>query len=164
MPTGVDAVRRLEQAPPAGVRPLSYPRDMSVTAQPRRTRQRAAVAEVLSEVREFHTAQQVHDLLADRHERVALATVYRTLQSMAEAGELDVIRTPEGQTAYRCCSRGHSHHHHMICRRCGHTVEVEFGNFEGLVAALARLHGFTDVAHEIELYGLCAECSKLDPL
>lgn len=127
--------------------------------QPRRTRQRAAVTETLAAGREFQTAQQVHDRLDEGGERVALATVYRTLQSMAEAGEADVIRTPDGQSAYRFCDHRDTHHHHLICRNCGHTVEVEFGAFEGLVAAVAQRNGFTGVAHEIELYGLCADCS-----
>lgn len=115
----------------------------------------------LAEVREFRTAQQVHDLLVERGEQVALATVYRTLQSMADGGEVDAIRTPDGTSAYRCCSHGHTHHHHLICRNCGHTVEVELGNVEGLMAAVAHRHGFTGVAHEIELYGLCADCSAI---
>ena len=115
----------------------------------------------LAEVREFRTAQQVHDLLVERGEQVALATVYRTLQSMADGGEVDAIRTPDGTSAYRCCSHGHTHTHHLICRNCGHTVEVELGNVEGLMAAVAHRHGFTGVAHEIELYGLCADCSAI---
>lgn len=133
---------------------------MTTSAQPRRTRQRTAVSEVLTGAREFHTAQQVHDRLSARGDQVALATVYRTLQTMADAGELDTIRTPDGQAAYRHCVGGHVHHHHLICRSCGLTVEVEFGNFESLVAAVAANHGFTGVDHEIELYGLCRECSN----
>lgn len=132
---------------------------MSAPAQPRRTRQRAAVAAVLAQAREFRTAQQVHDLLSGRGDQVALATVYRTLQTMADVGEVDAIRTPDGTVAYRCCSQVHTHHHHLVCRNCGHTVEVEFGDFEGLVAAVARRNGFTAVAHEIELFGLCERCS-----
>lgn len=133
---------------------------MIVAAQPRRTRQRAAVSEVLASAREFHTAQQVHDLLTGRGDHVALATVYRTLQAMAELGEVDTIRTPEGQAAYRSCTSGHAHHHHhLICRSCGLTVEIESSGLEGLLARVVRDNGFTSVDHEIELYGHCAACS-----
>jgi Fur family ferric uptake transcriptional regulator len=125
----------------------------------RQTRQRVAVAETLAEASGFSTAQQVHERLAARGEPVALATVYRHLQALAEAGRADVLRTPDGQLAYRCCAHGERHHHHLVCRACGHTVEVEFGTFEAVVAELASRHGFAEVTHELELFGLCPRCA-----
>lgn len=132
---------------------------MTAAVPHRRTRQRAAIAAVLSEVPGFQTAQQLHELLADRGEAVALATIYRHLQAMADRGEIDVIRTPEGQCAYRRCTHPEHHHHHLVCRRCGHTVEIESGSVESLLGALAAEHGFTSVAHELELFGICSRCS-----
>lgn len=128
---------------------------------PRRTRQRAAVATVLEDLEEFRTAQDIHDLLRRRGESIGLATVYRALQVLAEAGEADVVRTPDGQAAYRGCGQAAHHHHHLICRRCGTTVEFEMDGMEALVESLARRHGFTDVGHELELFGLCAACTAL---
>lgn len=132
---------------------------MTTPAPQRRTRQRVAVAETLKAASGFSTAQQVHESLAARGEAVSLATVYRHLQGLVDSGMADVIRTPEGQFAYRCCALGGEHHHHLVCRVCGHTVEVEFDNFEAMVGALARRHGFADVSHELELFGLCSSCS-----
>lgn len=140
-------------APPAG----GIHGPMTSSTGRRHTRQRTAVADVLDGLDEFRTAQEVHDLLRGRGDGVGLATVYRNLQAMADAGEVDVVRTPDGQAAYRRCAE--HHHHHLICRRCGRTVEVEFPNFEDVVAALAGRHGFTSVDHEVELYGLCASCA-----
>ncbi len=128
----------------------------------RQTRQRVAVAETLAAASGFSTAQQVHERLAARGERVALATVYRHLQALAESGHADVLRTPDGQVAYRCCSHGARHHHHLVCRRCGHTVEVEFGTFESIVEDLAARNGFTQVTHELELFGVCPRCAMAD--
>lgn len=133
---------------------------MTTSPTHRQTRQRVAVAEALAGASEFQTAQQVHDRLATGDARVALATVYRNLQAMADAGEIDSIRTPDGQSAYRSCS-GTAHHHHLICRSCGKTIELDLGSFEGLVAGIAQRHGFTAVDHEIELFGLCAACSPV---
>ncbi|WP_040161128.1 Fur family transcriptional regulator [Nigerium massiliense] len=134
---------------------------MTSTPGPRRaTRQRSAVSALMVGLDEFHTAQEVHDLLRHQGESVGLATVYRNLQAMADDGELDVVRTPDGQSAYRHCA-GH-HHHHLICRACGHTVEVEFPNFEETVARVAAEHGFTAVDHEVELFGLCADHAGTD--
>lgn len=132
---------------------------MTTTPQ-RRTRQRVTIAEVLGALEEFRTAQDIHDLLRRRGDAVGLATVYRTLQSMAEAGEVDVVRLPDGQASYRACGEAtHDHHHHLICRSCGRAVEVEFAGVEELITKLAKQHGFTGVDHSIELHGLCADCT-----
>ena len=122
----------------------------------RRTRQRAAVQEVLAELHEFRTAQQIHDELRKRGESIGLTTVYRTLQSLAEAGELDALRTAEGETAYRRCSDGH--HHHLVCRSCGRTVEVSGPAVERWANAVATEHGFRDVSHDLEIFGSCSSC------
>jgi Fur family ferric uptake transcriptional regulator len=92
-------------------------------APQRRTRQRVAVNGILSGLHEFRTAQQIHDELIHHGDRVGLATVYRTLQAMTDAGELDAIRTSDGETAYRRCTTGH--HHHLVCRSCGRTIECQ---------------------------------------
>ena len=129
--------------------------DMTAPAQ-RRTRQRAAVDEILAGRHEFRTAQEIHDDLRHRGDRVGLTTVYRTLQAMTEAGELDAIRTSEGETAYRRCSTGH--HHHLVCRSCGRTVEVSGPAVESWASAVAQQHGFRDVSHDLEIFGTCDRC------
>ena len=129
--------------------------DTTVPAQ-RRTRQRAAVDEILAGRHEFRTAQEIHDDLRHRGDRVGLTTVYRTLQAMTEAGELDALRNSEGETAYRRCSTGH--HHHLVCRSCGRTVEVSGPAVETWASAVAQQHGFRDVSHDLEIFGTCADC------
>ncbi len=126
-----------------------------VTTQ-RNTRQRQAVGELLAGVHEFRTAQQIHDELRQRGEGIGLTTVYRTLQSLAEAGEVDAIRTGDGETAYRRCSIGH--HHHLVCRSCGRTVEVSGPAVERWANAVAAEHDFRDVSHDLEIFGTCAAC------
>jgi Fur family ferric uptake transcriptional regulator len=123
----------------------------------RPTRQRAAVSAALDAIDDFRSAQELHDLLKQRGEAVGLATVYRTLQALADAGEVDVLRTDDGEAIYRRCSSGH--HHHLVCRECGRTVEVEGPAVERWAAAVAREHGFSDVRHTIEVFGTCADCA-----
>ncbi len=128
------------------------------SAQPpqRKTRQRAAVDEILRDLAEFRTAQQIHDELRHKGDRIGLTTVYRTLQAMAEIGELDAIRTGDGETAYRRCSVGH--HHHLVCRSCGRTVEVSGPAVEKWAGAMAEKHGFREVSHDLEIFGTCSSC------
>lgn len=123
----------------------------------RATRQRAAVREALDRARAFRTAQALHDEMKARGETVGLTTVYRTLQGMAENGEVDVLRTRAGEAIYRRCGTG-EHHHHLVCRSCGASVEIASDEVERWAAATAELHGFTDVEHTAELYGVCGSC------
>ncbi|GMA30978.1 Fur family transcriptional regulator [Litorihabitans aurantiacus] len=124
----------------------------------RTTRQRTAVAELLDDSEQFRSAQEVHRMLADRGESVGLATVYRTLQALADVGEVDSLRGPDGEVRYRRCDQ-RSHHHHLVCRRCGTAVELDAAAVEEWSGRIASQHGFTDVEHTIELFGLCAACS-----
>ncbi|MEU0495931.1 Fur family transcriptional regulator [Mycobacterium sp. NPDC006124] len=130
---------------------------MSTTAV-RSTRQRAAIAALLENVEEFRSAQELHDELRRQGEGIGLTTVYRTLQSMASAGQLDTLRTDTGESVYRRCSE--HHHHHLVCRTCGSTVEVEGAAAEAWATEVAALHGFSDVSHTIEIFGVCADCAS----
>ena len=125
--------------------------------RPRSTRQRAAVSAALDAVQDFRSAQELHDLLKQRGENVGLTTVYRTLQSLAEAGEVDVLRTGDGESVYRRCSTGH--HHHLVCRACGRAVEVEGPAVERWADKVAAEHGFVDVSHTVEIFGVCEACA-----
>jgi Fur family ferric uptake transcriptional regulator len=130
---------------------------MSEAGGLRNTHQRRAVSSLLGSVEGFHSAQELHSMLRDRGERVGLTTVYRTLQGLADAGEIDVMRPPGGEHLYRRCSEGH--HHHLVCRSCGSTVEVEGPAVEHWADRVAEKHGFTDVSHTLEIFGTCRDCS-----
>lgn len=123
----------------------------------RATKQRAAVSKLLGEVDEFRSAQELHEELRRQGEGIGLTTVYRTLQSLADAGEIDVLRTDSGEAVYRRCSS--HHHHHLVCRRCGRTVEVSDPPVEDWAERIALEHGFTQVSHTVEIIGTCPECA-----
>lgn len=133
-------------------------RRTAVPAPGRSTRQRAAVTALLEQTDDFLSAQQLHDRLRHRGDSVGLTTVYRTLQSLADAGAVDVVRTDDGESVYRRCSSG-SHHHHLVCRVCGKTVEVEGPAVESWAGRIASEYGFSDVAHTLEIFGTCADCA-----
>lgn len=123
----------------------------------RATRQRAAISSLLENLGEFRSAQDLHDELRQRGEGIGLTTVYRTLQSMAAAGLVDTLRTDTGESVYRRCSE--HHHHHLVCRICGSTVEVQGRQVEAWATEVAREHGFSDVSHTIEIFGICSACT-----
>lgn len=124
----------------------------------RSTKQRTAVVAALADAGGFRSAQELHRILTDHGQSVGLATVYRTLQALAEAGEVDALRGPDGEVRYRQCEDA-GHHHHLVCRSCGRTVELDAGDLEGWAAAMARRYGFSEVEHTLELFGICQACA-----
>jgi len=128
----------------------------------RTTRQRTAVAEVLDRVDGFRSAQELHDLLRNDGASVGLTTVYRHLQALADAGQIDMLRTDDGEAVYRRCPTV-AHHHHLVCRSCGRSVEVEGPEVEAWATSVAAEHGFTEVSHTVEVFGSCATCADEQP-
>lgn len=127
-----------------------------VTGQ-RTTRQRSAIADLLVATDDFLSAQQLHDQLVARGDSIGLTTVYRNLQALVDAGQVDAIWDGSGETRYRHCSD--EHHHHLVCRSCGTTVEVQAEPVEKWAARVATDHGFQDISHTVEIFGTCAGCA-----
>ena len=120
------------------------------------SRQRSAVQAELTRATAFRSAQEIHASLRETGHRIGLTTVYRALQALADADEVDVLRNDDGESTYRACSAGH--HHHVVCRSCGTTVEVEGRAVETWAERVAREHGFVDVEHTVEVSGTCSRC------
>lgn len=135
----------------------SSPERSTLNVGVRSTRQRAAISALLDDVDEFRSAQDLHDELRRRGEGIGLTTVYRTLQSLADAGAVDVLRTDSGESIYHRYSSGH--HHHLVCRVCGHTEEVEGPEVEQWAHDVAEHHGFTSITHTVEVFGVCGRCA-----
>ena len=123
----------------------------------RMTKQRQAVLDELTRVTDFRSAQQIFEDLHSQGHRVGLATVYRSLQGLAEDGRVDTLRSSDGESLYRTCTSNH-HHHHLVCRECGFTEEIEQSQIESWVTRVAQAHGFTGVEHSLELFGTCSTC------
>lgn len=122
------------------------------------TRRRDDVLVALEEADGFASAQQIYARLRARGERIGLATVYRQLQALADAGQVDLLRADDGEQVYRRCTTDR-HHHHLVCRSCGRTVEVEGRPVERWAAQVAGEHGYVDVGHTVEIFGRCPGCA-----
>ena len=123
----------------------------------RNTWQREAVRTALSSSEGFVSAQALHTALRDGGSSIGLATVYRALSDLSTDGEADSL-VQEGESLYRACTPG-SHHHHLICRNCGVTVEIQAEPIEQWARSVAAEHGFTDPQHIVDVFGLCASCA-----
>lgn len=123
----------------------------------RNTWQREAVRTALAQSENFVSAQALHGALKDAGSGIGLATVYRALADLADEGEADSLQQ-DGESLYRACTPG-SHHHHLICRNCGLTVEIEAEAIEQWARTVAAQHGFVRPHHIVDVFGLCRECA-----
>jgi Fur family ferric uptake transcriptional regulator len=124
------------------------------------TRAQRAVLAALAGERAFLSAQDIHARLRDTDSAVGLTSVYRALQSLTDAGTVDVVRTSTGELTYRRCGSD-EHHHHLVCSACGATVEVEAPAIERWVADVARANGYVVTSHTLEVTGTCRSCANL---
>ncbi|MFD1937231.1 MULTISPECIES: Fur family transcriptional regulator [Nonomuraea] len=122
------------------------------------TTRRDAVHDTLRRSDGFRSAQDVYAEMRSDGAKIGLTTVYRALQALADGGKVDVLRTDDGESVYRACASG-DHHHHLVCRHCGRTVEVAGPDVERWAEAVGADHGFTEVTHTVEVFGTCASCS-----
>ena len=124
----------------------------------RNTWQREAVREALGDSEGFVSAQSLHAALKGSGSTVGLATVYRALADLATVGEADSLQQ-DGESLYRACTPG-THHHHLICRSCGTTVEIAADEVEEWAQRVAAQHGFTRPEHVVDVFGYCPECTR----
>ena len=104
----------------------------------------------------FASAQELHHAITRQGERIGLTTIYRALQHLLDVKVVDVLRREGGEAIYRLC--GEDHHHHLVCKSCGRTVEISDSAIEKWATEVAGEYGFRDVSHTAELYGICSKC------
>lgn len=125
----------------------------------RATRQGAAVEAALSRAGGFRSAQELHAEMRAQGDNIGLSTVYRHLTGLADSGTVDAVRTADGEAAYRLCA-SEDHHHHVVCRSCGSSVEVEGPEVEAWAAKVAAQAGYIEVSHTVEVFGTCLCCAS----
>ncbi|MCW2876583.1 MAG: ferric uptake regulator family protein [Sphaerisporangium sp.] len=124
------------------------------------TNRRDAVREILVHSEGFRSAQDIYAQLRADGAKIGLTTVYRALQALADNGQVDMLRTDDGESVYRACATG-THHHHLVCRRCGRTVEVAGPAVERWAETVGAEHGFTAITHTVEVFGTCPSCTAI---
>jgi Fur family ferric uptake transcriptional regulator len=130
--------------------------DVLADAGVRPTRQRERVLAELMGERDDVTAQELYERLRSGGEKLGLATVYRTLGLLAEAGVIDSLSHRPGELCYRWCGQGH--HHHLVCSSCHRVVELADCELDPWLERISQTHGFVTTGHRLEVSGLCGAC------
>ncbi len=124
------------------------------------TTQRLLVMEALATNGGHMTAEEILRWAATRSSAINLATVYRALDALAAAGL--VTQTDLGGGATRFELVGDSHHHHLVCERCGSVITVDDGLLAPLRERLLDEIGFRASSRHMAIFGTCRACQKSD--
>ncbi|NNG25843.1 Fur family transcriptional regulator [Telluria aromaticivorans] len=122
----------------------------------RNTRQRKAIHQCIEDAGRPLSPQELLEHAQGVVPGIGLATIYRNIKSMLEAGEITAVSLPGGGDRYELS--GHAHHHHFHCRVCDRVYEVHAcpGDMQKLAP-----EGFVLESHELTLYGLCSACRTI---
>ncbi|MFT3717584.1 Fur family transcriptional regulator [Pseudorhodoferax sp.] len=120
----------------------------------RSTRQRDAIRQALAEAGRPLLPAEILALAQAEVPALGIATVYRNLKQLAEAGEVQAVELPGEAPRFEL--HGHPHHHHFRCTACQRVFDVHAcpGDMGQLAPA-----GFTVERHELTLYGRCRDCA-----
>lgn len=130
-------------------------RNLPVTAQ------RELVADVIFTAAGHLSVDDILARLRERGAHVGTATVYRTLDLLAESGMIEQRDFGEGFRRYeRMRGGGVQHHEHLICVRCGKVIEFSNERLERMKALIAEEYGFRHHHHRLEIFGTCPECQQ----
>lgn len=144
------------------VSPVQKFREYLTTKGKRLTAERQSIVEAIFDHHEhFDPEQLVARLTAERADgkRVSRATIYRTINSMEQAGLIRKVARANDREVYEH-AYGYPQHDHLICERCGSLTEFRNQAISEVLDSIALKEGFRMKAHRLEVYGICKECSK----
>lgn len=122
-----------------------------------RSKQRDAIVRILRNTTSHPTAERVYEQVKKEIPGVGLATIYRNLRLLSEAGEISEIATTAGTNHF---DGNAEPHYHFRCNRCGEIYDLDEPVDEAMEDRVATKTGFKVTRHTVELGGLCLSCQK----
>lgn len=126
----------------------------------RLTPQRRLALEVLHQSNHHLSAEEIAQQIAVRYPsiRVDIATIYRTLNWLHDAGLVSETSLGKNHMVYALVSQ--HQHHHLVCSQCQAALEADPAIFDTVRHELLQRYGFHARLEHLSIFGLCAECSK----
>ena len=121
--------------------------------------QRVQILDIFLKTEKHPTVNDLYDLIRKKNPKIGLATVYRTMKVICEAGLARETGFGAGIRRFEHKYK-HQHHDHLICTKCGRIIEVMSPELEKLQENLTRRHNFKAVRHRMEIFGLCRACQS----
>ncbi|MBX3151880.1 transcriptional repressor [Candidatus Obscuribacterales bacterium] len=102
------------------------------------------------------SAQELRDRIIGQGGEVSLSTIYRALERLSEQGEIRSIMSARGQL-WEAVS-GEEHHDHLICTKCGLTIEFHDDLLSGFGQTVAERKGYIYQESRFDIFGFCKDC------
>ena len=128
-------------------------------SQLKQSKQRNYIIEEFLKLDAHVSAEDLHGVLKNTEHNPGLATVYRTLNLLKDAGLVDQKQFSDGKSVFEVLAPD-SHHDHLICVSCHKVIEFENPEIEKLQGEVAQRYGFRLTHHSLDLFGYCSECLK----
>ena len=121
--------------------------------------QREQILDIFLKTERHPTINDLYDLVRKKNPKIGLATVYRTMKVICDAGLAREMDFGDGLRRFEHKHK-HQHHDHLICLKCGRIIEVRSPEIEKLQENLAKKHRFKTVRHRMEIFGICRTCER----
>lgn len=123
------------------------------------SKQREQILDIFLKTEHHPTINDLYDLVRKKHPQIGLATLYRTMRVICDAGLARETDFGGGIRRFEHKYK-HQHHHHLVCLECDKIIEISSGKIEEIQRQLAKKHGFTIVRDTMEIYGICRVCKR----
>ena len=123
------------------------------------SKQREQILDVFLKTEKHPTINDLYDLVRKKNPKIGLATVYRTMKVICDAGLARETDFGDGTRRYEHKYK-HQHHHHLVCLKCGRVIEITSGKLEQIQKQLAKKYGFTVARDTMKIFGLCKRCQR----
>lgn len=124
----------------------------------RMTPQRMMILSAIENSDDHISAEEIYSQVVAKYPNVNISTIYRTLELLKRLGLATETDLGEGRVRYHPVGKGH--HHHLVCRECGATIDLDESLLVPLKDALLREHGFIADLRHLAILGRCVNCSK----
>lgn len=123
------------------------------------TKQRELVLKTLYDNSGHFSSEDIRQMINDKSGiKVGIATIYRTLTLLEDAGFADSISFGKDGKIYEIGMK--NHHDHLICTECMHIIEFLDENIEKRQEEIAKRHDFKITGHTMKIVGLCKSCQE----
>jgi Fur family ferric uptake transcriptional regulator len=135
-------------------------RDLLKNTGLRWTKQRQSIYDEITDKKGHFTADDICSDLNKKNINPGLSTIYRTLQLLEEKNIVKRIPISKDTAVYECCETASHGHHHMLCRRCGKTLDIHVDMLDDIEKLIKTKYDFKVTGHTVIFTGLCSKCSS----
>jgi Fur family ferric uptake transcriptional regulator len=123
------------------------------------SKKREQILEIFLKIEKHPTINELYERVRKKNPKIGLATVYRAMKVICQAGLAREIDFGDGLKRYEH-EYGHEHHDHLVCVKCGRIIEVMSPEIERIQNRLAQKHNFSPIRHRMQIFGTCKACKQ----